>query len=158
MTVSGHEKGALTPDAVMLIDADGTPLDRRTPSAETLLHIGIYDAYPDCNAVLHTHSLASTVFTRRYHDLRTLTLADYEMLKIYPGIKTHADRVDLPIFDNSQDMQALRAEAALSLTADVPAYLIRGHGIYGWGRTMAEARRVVEATEFMLACELELRK
>ena len=37
-------------------------------------------------------------------------------------------------------------------------YLIDGHGLYAWGRDMAEARRHIEAFEFLLACELDLRR
>ena len=37
-------------------------------------------------------------------------------------------------------------------------YLIDGHGLYAWGRDMAEARRHLEAFEFLFHCELELRK
>jgi methylthioribulose-1-phosphate dehydratase len=37
-------------------------------------------------------------------------------------------------------------------------YLIDGHGLYAWGGDMAEARRHLEAFEFLLGCELELRK
>jgi methylthioribulose-1-phosphate dehydratase len=33
ITVSGYEKGELTPDAIMLIDKNGKPIDHRTPSA-----------------------------------------------------------------------------------------------------------------------------
>jgi methylthioribulose-1-phosphate dehydratase len=36
-------------------------------------------------------------------------------------------------------------------------YLIDGHGIYAWGRDMKEARRHLDAFEFLLACELDLR-
>ena len=36
-------------------------------------------------------------------------------------------------------------------------YLIDGHGIYAWGRNMHEARRHLDAFEFLLACELDLR-
>ena len=37
-------------------------------------------------------------------------------------------------------------------------YLIDGHGLYAWGRDMAEARRHLDAFEFLFDCELELRK
>ena len=37
-------------------------------------------------------------------------------------------------------------------------YLIEGHGMYAWGRDMAEARRHLEAFEFLINCELEMRK
>ena len=35
-------------------------------------------------------------------------------------------------------------------------YLIEGHGLYAWGLGMGEARRHLEAFEFLLACELDL--
>ena len=34
----------------------------------------------------------------------------------------------------------------------VPGFLIRGHGLYAWGRDIAEARRHVEGLEFLLSC------
>jgi methylthioribulose-1-phosphate dehydratase len=37
-------------------------------------------------------------------------------------------------------------------------YLIAGHGLYAWGRDGAEAMRHLEAIEFMLECELDLRR
>jgi methylthioribulose-1-phosphate dehydratase len=37
-------------------------------------------------------------------------------------------------------------------------YLIDGHGLYAWGRDMAEARRHLDAFEFLLGCELDLRR
>ena len=38
------------------------------------------------------------------------------------------------------------------------AYLIEGHGLYTWGQDMQEARRHLEALEFLLACELDLKR
>ena len=37
-------------------------------------------------------------------------------------------------------------------------YLIEGHGLYAWGRDVGEAMRHLEAIEFMLSAELELRR
>ncbi len=44
-------------------------------------------------------------------------------------------------------------EPALLAPAAIPAYLIRGHGLYGWGTSMAEAERVIEAIEWMIETE-----
>ena len=78
------------------------------------------------------------------------------MLKALPGIATHDSAVILPITENSQDMDAIDAAIAPLLRAPgaPPAYLIRGHGLYAWVRDMAEAERVVEAVEWMIAAEL----
>jgi methylthioribulose-1-phosphate dehydratase len=58
------------------------------------------------------------------------------------------------VFENSQDIPALAREVERRLQ-DEPAYLIRGHGAYAWGKDMDEAERVVEALEHLLSCEIE---
>ena len=64
----------------------------------------------------------------------------------------------LPVFPNTQDMHELAAWVEAALDAQcLWGYLIDGHGLYAWGRDMAEARRHLEAFEFLLGCELELR-
>ncbi len=159
ITVSGAHKGQLTSDQIMRCDIDGSPLEDKKPSAETLLHCLIYKLYPDINAVLHTHSVACSVLTRLIPD-NTLTLTNYEMLKAYRGINTHDVVVKLPIFDNMQDMTLLskRVEHVLKNSIKIPAYLIRSHGIYGWGCDMNDAVRVIEATEMMLSCEMNIQQ
>ena len=89
-----------------------------------------------------------------------LSLQGYELQKAFPGVADHRAAVSLPLVDNSQDMEALAAHVDRRLIADAaaPAYLIRGHGLYGWGRDIDEAERVVEACEVLLACELERMK
>jgi len=52
----------LTPDQVMVIDDDGDLLElddeplERAPSFETPVHLAVYAARPDVNAIVHTHS------------------------------------------------------------------------------------------------------
>lgn len=153
ITVSGAHKARLAAADVMRIDAAGRPLDGRAPSAETALHVMIYQTHPGAQAVLHTHSIPAVVISRRIGP--SLRLAGYELLKAFPGVDTHAASVTLPVFDNSQDMDALAAEVAAVLTArPAPAFLIRDHGLYGWGASLDEALRVVEAAETLIACEL----
>jgi methylthioribulose-1-phosphate dehydratase len=79
------------------------------------------------------------------------------MLKALPGITSHEARVDIPVFDNSQDTPALGRSIAARLSAGPPppAYLIRGHGMNAWGRSLDEAERVLDALEHLLACELQ---
>ena len=160
ITVSGAHKGMLKPEDIMCTQLDGTPLEDKKPSAETLLHSVLYETFPDVNAILHTHSIANTVLTRLLNKDSHITLSEYEMLKAYPNIKTHDTQVHLPIFDNTQDMQALSRDLrnVLGERPNIPAFLIRGHGIYGWGCDMNEALRVIEATEMMLACEMHMKQ
>ena len=157
VTVSGRHKGRLTPDDVMLVDEAGIALENKRPSAETGLHTLIYKLYPQVNAVLHVHSVPVVTLTRHLHKASELVLKDYEMLKAFPGITTHEAVVRIPIFENSQNIEALAQEVdnRLRTGTPVPAYLIRGHGAYGWGKDMEEAERVIEALEHLLSCAIE---
>lgn len=154
ITVSGAHKGQLSSDQIMRCALDGTSLDDKKPSAETLLHSAIYKLFPEINAILHTHSVANTVLTRVLAEADALELKGYEMLKVYPSIDTHDTVVSLPIVDNTQDIVQLSGDLEGVLTSDIPVFMIRSHGIYGWGRSMDEASHIIEATEMMLACEM----
>ena len=67
ITISGRDKGTLTPDDIMVIDMRGRAVGTSArPSAETLLHTQIYARFTDAHAVLHTHSRTQTVASRLY--------------------------------------------------------------------------------------------
>jgi methylthioribulose-1-phosphate dehydratase len=154
VTVSGRHKGRLTPDDVMRVDAQGLSLDGKRPSAETALHLAVYRAFPAVGAVLHSHSPDAVGLSRAVRG-DGYALAGHEMLKALPGIATHDTTATLPIVANSQDMAEIDAAITPRLLAPgaIPAYLIRSHGLYGWGHDMAEAERVIEAIEWMIAAE-----
>ena len=157
VTVSGRHKGRLRPDDVMVVSADGVALEDKKPSAETGLHTQLYRRYPQVNAILHVHTVAVVTLTRHLPQASEIVLQDYEMLKAFPRITTHQTVVTIPVFENSQDIPALSREVDRRLQdeAGAPAYLIRGHGAYGWGKDMDEAERVIDALEHLLSCEIE---
>lgn len=156
VTRSGADKRKLQRSDLMRLDADGTPQEDARPSAETLLHVQIYRHDPGAQAVLHVHSPAATVMSRRSVAAGKLRLENYELLKALRGIDTHAAAVELPIVANDQDMTRLAAAVQpwLERPGVPPAYLIEGHGIYAWGSSVAEAARHLEALDFILECEL----
>lgn len=158
ITASGTHKGRIATSDVMRIMPDGTPLDPVKPSDETLLHCQIYRLFPQTNAVLHSHGTASLILARTRRSATSLPLTGWELLKAFPGITTHETSVALPVVDNDQDMIRLsaRIEPQLLAHAVPPAYVIRDHGVYGWGRSMDEAARVVETVEYLLGLELGL--
>jgi methylthioribulose-1-phosphate dehydratase len=157
ITASGFHKGFLDANSVMQVDLAGTPLTNAKPSAETLLHCQIYRLHPGAGAVLHGHSVAATVLSMAQPG--PIRLADYEVLKVFEGQTTHDVALDLPVFDNDQDIARLAATAEPAIAAGSPlGYLIRGHGVYVWGPDMNAALARLEGLEFLLACELERRK
>lgn len=160
ITVSGRDKGRLTPDDIMVVDLDGLPVaTSQKSSAETLLHTQLYKRFAEIGCVLHTHSLNQTVASRLFAGAGHVHLEGYELLKAFTGNDTHDTTVELPVLPNTQDMATLAAQVDALLDRQCMwGYLIDGHGLYAWGRDMAEARRHLEAFEFLLGCELELRK
>lgn len=160
ITVSGRDKGRLTEADIMVVDLDGQPVGTaQKSSAETLLHTQLYKRFPDIGCVLHTHSMAQTVASRLFAGVGHVPLEGYELLKAFRGNETHETSVDLPVLPNSQDMPTLAAQVDALLDRQCMwGYLIDGHGLYAWGTDMAEARRHLEAFEFLLGCELDLRR
>ncbi len=161
ITISGRDKGHLGREDIMLIDLDGHAVgtDAR-PSAETALHTQIYRRWPEMQVVLHTHSRTQSVASRLFAAQGVIRLEGWELQKAITGFHTHESVLEIPVFPNTQHMPELVAQVDAWLDAGKPlhAYLIDGHGIYTWGRSMAETRRHLEALEFLLACELDLRR
>ena len=119
----------------------------------------LYKRFAEIGCVLHTHSMNQTVASRLYSGTGHVHLEGYELLKAFTGNTTHETMIELPVLPNSQDMHTLAAQVDALLDRQCMwGYLIDGHGLYAWGRDMAEARRHLEAFEFLLGCELELRR
>lgn len=154
ITVSGCHKGHLAADDIMIVDLDGRSLDGRRPSAETALHTQIYKRFDDAGTILHPHSIHATLLSRLLS--APLKLRDYELLKAFPGITTHDASLLVPVFDNDQDVDRLatNVDAWMETAGPVHGYLIRGHGFYTWGESVADAMRHVEAFDFLFKCEL----
>ena len=160
ITVSGRDKGRLSVDDIMVVDFQGKPVaNAHRPSAETLLHTQLYARYPDIGCVLHTHSRVQTVCSRLFAPQGRMHLEGYELLKAFHGNHTHEMAIDVPVLPNTQGMDELAAWVETLLDkGPLWGYLINGHGLYAWGRDMAEARRHLDAFEFLFACELDLRR
>jgi methylthioribulose-1-phosphate dehydratase len=159
LSESGKDKGNLTPDDFLRVEiATHRVPAGRTPSAETGLHTLIYRLFPEANAVLHVHTVNATVLSR-VEKRAQLTLHGYEMQKSLSGQRTHLDSVPVAIFDNDQDIDALaRRIEAFALDHKLQyGFLLRGHGLTCWGRSVAEARRHLEGLEFLFECEMQRR-
>jgi methylthioribulose-1-phosphate dehydratase len=157
ITRSGIHKGVLSREDIIVVTALGRSVDGiGRPSAETLLHCQIYEAFPETGAVVHGHSVAATVLSRQTR-AGALRFEGYEVQKVFEGQFTHEAALDLPLVENDQDIPRLVQTVAAVLPQTRVGYLIRGHGTYVWGPSMPVAMARFEALEFLLACELEQR-
>jgi methylthioribulose-1-phosphate dehydratase len=160
LTPSGAHKGTLTGREFLAVNERAEPpknsknASKARPSAEALLHLEIV-ANRGAGAVLHTHSVWSTILSDLFAHDAGLAISGYEMLKGLDEVRTHEHREWIPIVENDQDMPrlALVVRQVLRQHPRTHAFLLRRHGLYTWGRTIAEAERHVEILEFLLEAE-----
>src|SRR5262245_25337917 len=153
ITPSATFKGELTVDQVLEMDERGEPIGSGVsrPSAEALLHVEIIRA-GGAGAVLHTHTISSTLLSDMYGDNGGIAIEGFEMLKGLEGVRTHEHREWVPIVENDQDIPRLATVVHRVLDAHPAAhgFLIRRHGLYTWGADLLQAVRHVETFEFLL--------
>ncbi len=159
ITASGCDKRALTPADFVRVPVSGAlPTTPPAPSAEAALHQRLYRQDDRIGCVLHTHSVPATVLSR-CSEAERLVFVGYEMQKAIRGQTTHETPLALPLFENTQDIPTLADALSRRWEPDGLPYglLVRGHGLYAWGASVAEARRHVEGWEFLLNCMLQER-
>jgi methylthioribulose-1-phosphate dehydratase len=152
ITASSVHKGTLQSSDILEVDERGLPSSATsgTPSAETLLHLEIVRRR-QAGAVLHTHSVWGTILSGAAPERDGLAISGFEMLKGLGGVSTHEHREWIPIIENDQDMARLSGVVGRVLEehSAAHAFLLRRHGLYTWGTTLAEAERHVEILEFL---------
>lgn len=155
MAPSGVDKGSVSPDDLIVVDADGhVRRGNGKASAETALHLAIV-TNRRAGAVLHTHSQAATLLSRHHgpvgeQQVGYLEIEQLEMLKGLEGIHSHDRCIRVPILANDQDLVRLSQRAIPHLAEAPYGLLLAGHGLYAWGFDLAQARRHLEILEFLL--------
>jgi methylthioribulose-1-phosphate dehydratase len=156
ITPTGLDKGAVMPADLLEIDAEGRIVSGSgRPSAETVLHMVIYRDRPQAGCVLHVHTVTNTLLSGHYAPQGHIGIEGYEILKGLAGVTTHAHVERIPILDNSQDYNELSRNLADALD-EYPlthGVLLSRHGLYTWGQSVNEARRHLEALEFLFQVE-----
>jgi methylthioribulose-1-phosphate dehydratase len=153
ITASSIDKGRMHSGQILEVDPEGKMLhgSEGRPSAETLLHLEVIRS-AGAEAVIHTHSVWTTVLSDYHYSKGGFFIEGYEMLKGLEGIQTHEHREWIPVVENSQDMAALALEARAILSRQplIHGLLVRRHGMYTWGKDLRTAARHVEILEFLM--------
>jgi methylthioribulose-1-phosphate dehydratase len=156
VTASGVDKANLQEDDFLVVQLTGEiQVGNKKPSAETLLHTALYALSEEIGAVLHTHTVAATVLSNLVK-ANNLQVRGYEMQKALSNITTHETTVNIPILNNNQNISQLAEELQQRWLTDTFNYgfLVRGHGLYAWGKDLPQAKRHLEGIEFLLSCQL----
>lgn len=150
VSASGRDKASMTAVDFLLVDGSLRPVEPGSvrPSSETVVHARIYEA-TGCGCVLHVHTVWNNLIAERFSSEGEVALRDLEMLKGL-DIWEEAAEIRVPIVENLFHLPAL-ADAVVGRITDrrVPGVLIRRHGLYAWGANPFEAKRHVEAFEFI---------
>ncbi len=156
ITPTGLDKGTLAPSDLLEIDLEGRALaGHGRPSAETSLHTVIYGRRMQAHAILHVHTVWNTLLSGRFLSVGDVSITGYELLKGLSGVATHEHTERVPIIENTQEYAALAEHLTSVLDANPEAHgvLLSRHGLYTWGESVAEARRHLEALEFLFEAE-----
>jgi methylthioribulose-1-phosphate dehydratase len=158
VTVSGIDKSTLNESDFMKVYVTGgvcSDYQHLKPSAENAIHAAIY-RHSDAKIILHSHSVYATILSQEVveRDERYLLIQNYEVQKAINQIDTHEQELFVPVFPNTQNMVELSEHLTerWDMIEKANGFLIGNHGFYTWGRDLAEAKRHIEAYEFLFSC------
>lgn len=120
----------LAPRQIAIIDGKGNLVGDSVhlPSIETPMHLAIYQAYPEVQAIIHTHSIYSTALAV----LRKPIPAILEELVIYTG-------GEVPVARYAPAGSKELAGNAVKALKRASAILLANHGNLCVGKTLAQA-------------------
>lgn len=160
---SGIDKSLFTEDNLLLINIESKQQHEsfaslgKKSSDETALHLAVYKA-TKANCVLHSHMLEGVLFAEMFPNQNMLSIKGLELLKGLKGIQTHEAQVQIPCFDNTQDIDSLADEVVKVLgKGQYYSTILRGHGIYVWGENVEGAKRHLEVFEYIFKYYLAMR-
>jgi len=124
-------------DDVLVVDGEVEPVaGDGIPSSESLAHLAVYQARPDIDAVIHTHSVHASAFAVAGQSIPPI---------LDEQVVTLGGAVAVAEYGASASAElAANAVAALGGRA---AVLLRHHGVLGVGADLEEAVAVVELVE-----------
>jgi methylthioribulose-1-phosphate dehydratase len=149
VTASGKDKSVSTPEDFLLVDEKGAPLvpTHLKPSAETQIHCEIY-RWTDCGAVFHVHTVFNNLVSELYWPERAIPVEGVELIKAF-NIWEEDARIEIPILPNYAEIPRIAALVRDAIKPRIPGLVLRKHGIYAWGANAFEAKKHLEAFEFL---------
>jgi methylthioribulose-1-phosphate dehydratase len=149
VTASGKDKTVHTPEDYLFVDQDGKPCEatRLKPSAETLIHCEIYKL-TGAGAIFHIHSVYNSVISEYFWDRKSVPVDGVELIKGF-NIWDEEAHIEIPIVSNFAHIPSIVPEVTDRIDKKIPGILLRKHGIYAWGANAFEAKRHLEAFEFI---------
>lgn len=158
VTASGKDKRKRTSEDFLLVDGEGKAVGEThlKPSAETLLHCLVYGKTA-AGCSLHVHTVANNVISELFGDEGKVEFQNQELIKAFDMWEEDAV-LTIPIIHNHAHIPHLAEEFKEHIHAEKGAVLIRNHGITVWGKDGFEAKKLLEACEFLFQYRITLKK
>ncbi|MFD1735526.1 methylthioribulose 1-phosphate dehydratase [Bacillus salitolerans] len=155
VTASGKDKRKRTTDDFLLVDQYGSPVEEThlKPSAETQLHVEVYTR-SNAGCCLHVHTVDNNVISDLYYSNGQIQFQHQEIIKAF-GLWEQDASITIPIIYNHAHIPTLTAEFIPHIKGDCGVVLIHNHGITAWGKDALEAKRILEASEFLFSYQLK---
>ena len=154
---SGVDKATFQAEDFIAIDENGhvqAPFIGTKPSDETMIHVLIYRLFPEAKVILHSHSKKPVLISTKHHQF--FPVEKYEIQKGFLGVNTHDCALQIPIFENAQEMSYFEQVLPQRLSEiKQHCFIIRQHGTYAWGENLFAAKRHIETLDYLCECELE---
>ncbi|KAK5209258.1 Methylthioribulose-1-phosphate dehydratase [Exophiala xenobiotica] len=142
------------------------PLDLK-PSACTPLFLAAFERGAGC--CIHTHSQWAVLVTLLVEKMSgkdaCFEISNIEQIKGIPkgpgkGMLGFHDTLSIPIIENTPFEEDLteHLEKAMEQHPDACAVLVRRHGIYVWGDTVAKAKTQCESLDYLFQLAVEMHK
>lgn len=153
---SGVEYDRMAPEDMVVVSLrTGERVEGKwKPSSDTDTHVALYNAFPECGGIVHTHSRWATTFAQAGRNIPAMgtTQGDY----FYGDIPCTRKMTPAEIAGRYElETGNVIIEAVRSRGIDpaqVPAVLVHSHGPFAWGRDAMEAVHnavVLEEVAFM---------
>ncbi|TDF96809.1 methylthioribulose 1-phosphate dehydratase [Paenibacillus piri] len=149
ITSSGKDKSVNTPSDFLLVDAQGKPTETTglKPSAETLIHCEIYRA-TGCGAIFHVHTVFNNIVSELFWERQSIPVQGVELIKGF-NIWEEDAQIEIPILPNYAEIPRIAVLVEKAIVPRIPGIMLRNHGIYAWGANAFEAKRHLEAFEYL---------
>ena len=139
---SGVEYDKMTAEDMVVVDMDGKRVEGDLkPSSDLPTHLELYKAFPEIGGVVHTHSVYATSFAQAGSSIKAYgtTHGDYFYGEIPLTDEMTPDEIHSE-YEKNTGLVIIRKIKELGIDPiQMPAILVRSHGIFTWGKDPEKA-------------------
>ncbi|HCE43711.1 MAG TPA: aldolase [Lentisphaeria bacterium] len=136
ITPSGSDKGRMKGSEIGVMDMEGNPISKFKPSIEGSMHMMIYRARPDIDAIVHAHPVVASAFAATDAKINCSLIAESYAVLGEPAYAPY-------LLMGTRKLAEAVAESAKSANCVV----MKNHGILTVGKTLLEAFDRLEVLE-----------